>query len=269
MTTPHGPLKRLPQNPSEENLRKRAKRLAREQGLQLADAQYRLAVEYGYKSWAELMRAAASRFVPLLPLRELVAFPHQTYPIFIGRRRSMKAIEVAEGPGMPAILEAKTPILMVTQRDGKLAEPSPSDMHEVGTIGVIVRRWRLPDGTIKAEIESTRRARVIRYVLNGAFFKAEAEEIEEPVEPSPSLAALARTAIDVFDKYAEGHRLIADEERKAIGELEDPAILSDRLARYLNAGYLQVPLDEQQALLEIVSPEERLTKIVAYFEAVG
>lgn len=267
MTTPQGPRKRLPQNPSEENLRKRAKRLAHERGLQLADAQYRLAAEYGYKNWAELMRAAASRFVPLLPLRGLVAFPHQTYPIFIGRPRSLKAVEAAEGPDTPDLLSTKTPILMVTQRNEKVAKPSPGDMHDVGTFGTIVLRDRLPDGTVRALIEGTKRARVVRYVLNREFFKAEAEQIEEPVERSPSLAALVQSAITAFVKYAAGKRLISDEERKAIGELDDPAILSDRLARYLNADYLQVPLAEQQALLEVVRSAERLTKIVHYFEA--
>ena len=87
MTTSQGPRKRLPENPSEENLRKQAKRLAAQEDLQLAAAQRRLAIEYGYKNWAELMRAVSSRFVPLVPLRELVAFPHEVYPIFIGRRR--------------------------------------------------------------------------------------------------------------------------------------------------------------------------------------
>ena len=83
MTTSQGPRKRLPENPSEENLRKQAKRLAAQEDLQLAAAQRRLAIEYGYKNWAELMRAVSSRFVPLVPLRELVAFPHEVYPVFI------------------------------------------------------------------------------------------------------------------------------------------------------------------------------------------
>ena len=96
MSTSQVPRKRLPENPSEENLRKQAKRLAAQEDLQLAAAQRRLALEYGYKNWAELMRAVASRFVPVVPLREMVAFPHEVYPIFIGRRRSLKAIEAGK-----------------------------------------------------------------------------------------------------------------------------------------------------------------------------
>jgi hypothetical protein len=93
MTTSEGPRKRLPNNPSEENLRKQAKRLAAQEDLQLAAAQRRLAIEYGYKNWAELMRAVASRFIPMVPLRGLIAFPHEVYPIFIGRPQSIRAIE--------------------------------------------------------------------------------------------------------------------------------------------------------------------------------
>src|SRR5260370_40415088 len=93
MTTPQGPRKRLPNNPSEENLRKQAKQLAKEEGLQLAAAQRRLAIEYGYRNWAELIRAVASQFVPVIPLRGLVAFPHEEYPIYVGRQKSVTAID--------------------------------------------------------------------------------------------------------------------------------------------------------------------------------
>src|ERR1700693_3782947 len=110
MTTPQGPRKRLPNHPSEENLRKQAKRLAAQEDLLLGAPQRRLASEYGYRTWAELMRAVASRFVPLVPLRELVAFPHEVYPIFIGRRKSLRAIDAATDPKLP--LAINQPILL-------------------------------------------------------------------------------------------------------------------------------------------------------------
>src|ERR1700735_3107233 len=122
MTTSQGPRKRLPNNPSEENLRKQAKGLASKEGLQLAAAQRRLAIEYGYKNWAELMRAVSSRLVPVLPLRELVAFPHEAYPIFVGRQKSLSAINA---------VAAGSPIFLVAQRDPKVTAPSPADMYEV------------------------------------------------------------------------------------------------------------------------------------------
>src|ERR1700731_1432296 len=108
MTKSDGPRKRLPNNPSEENLRKQAKRLASQEDLQLAAAQRRLAIEYGYRNWAELIRAAASQFVPVIPLRGLVAFPHEVYPIYVGRQKSVSAIDA---------VAAGSPILLVAQRD--------------------------------------------------------------------------------------------------------------------------------------------------------
>ena len=129
MSTSQVPRKRLPNNPSEENLRKQAKRLAAQEDLQLAAAQRRLAIEYGYRNWAELMRAVASRFVPLIPLRELVAFPLEVYPVYVGRPKSISAIDA---------VAAGSPILLVAQRDATLGEPSVRDMYEVGTLGVIV-----------------------------------------------------------------------------------------------------------------------------------
>ncbi len=115
MSASKEPRKRLPQNPSEENLRKQAKHLAKEEGVQLAAAQHRLAIEYGYRNWAELMRAVAPRFVPLVPLRELVAFPLEMYPVYVGRPKSISAIDA---------VAAGSPILLIAQRDATLGEPS-------------------------------------------------------------------------------------------------------------------------------------------------
>src|SRR5258708_8070494 len=140
MTTSHGPRKRLPNNPSEENLRKQAKQLAKDEGLQLAAAQRRLATEYGYRNWAELMRAVASQFVPVIPLRGLVAFPHEVYPIYVGRQKSVNAIDA---------VAAGSPILLLAQRDATLAEPSPTDMYELGTLCVIVEPQQLSAATTR------------------------------------------------------------------------------------------------------------------------
>ena len=148
MTTPQGPRKRLPNNPSEENLRKQAKQLAKDEGLQLAAAQRRLAIEYGYRNWVELMRSVSSPFVPLVPLRGMVAFPHEVYPIYVGRQKSVSAIDA---------VSAGSPILLVAQRDATIAEPSPTDMYEVGTLGVIVERQRVSDGTAKIMVEGRSR----------------------------------------------------------------------------------------------------------------
>jgi ATP-dependent Lon protease len=261
MTTSHGPRKGLPRNPSEENLRKQAKRLAKEESLQLAAAQRRLAIEYGYRNWAELMRAVASRFVPVLPLRELVAFPHEAYPIFVGRQMSLSAINA---------VAAGSPILLVAQRDAKVTAPSPADMYEVGTLAVIVERDRLSD-TAKIIVEGRRRARVTRFVFDQQFYKAEVEEVADTERLN--LQAL-NVGLSVSDQAKKERALIRSVQsalfsyvrRKRMPfprtEIEDPAVLAYRIVRHLT-----IELAEQQALLECVSPVERLERILGYLEA--
>src|SRR3989441_3003788 len=99
--------------------------------------------------------------VPLLPLRELIVFPHEVYPIFVGRQKSIKALEAAEA--------SKRPILLVAQKDARVSEPGPSDIYSVGTLGMVVQLLRLPDGTVKALLEGKKRARILRYVAQDDF----------------------------------------------------------------------------------------------------
>ena len=164
MTTPQGPRKRLPNNPSEENLRKQAKQLAKDEGLQLAAAQRRLAIEYGYKNWAELMRAVSSRFVPVVPLRGLVAFPHEVYPIYIGRQKSLSAIDASQLAGSPILLRSSA------RRESRCSLLPPictrSAPWESSSNGI-----RLSDGTAKIVVEGRRRARVIRFVFDQQFLQ--------------------------------------------------------------------------------------------------
>jgi ATP-dependent Lon protease len=273
MTTPQGPRKRLPNKPSEENLRKQAKQLAKDEGLQLAAAQRRLATEYGYRNWAELMRAVSSPFVPLVPLRGLVAFPHEVYPIYIGRRQSLRAIEAVEGPKNPIAVEAssigistslaaKKPILLVAQRDAMVATPSAADMYEVGTLAAIYQRLLLPDGTVKILVEGKKRARVSRFMFGQKFFKAETEDIAETADQSARVEALMRSVLSAFHSYAYSKSGILREKADSIEKIDDPSVLSDKMVRHLN-----IDLAEQQALLESNSPVERLEKILGYLEA--
>jgi ATP-dependent Lon protease len=262
MTTSHGPRKRLPNNPSEENLHKQAKRLATQEGLQLAAAQRRLAIEYGYKNWAELIRAVASRFVPLVPLRGLIAFPHEVYPIFIGRRKSLNAIKAVEDPKNQIPLATNSPILLVAQRDAAVAAPTPADMYPVGTLGVIVQRERFSDGTVKIMVEGRKRARVARFVFGQKFFKAEAEEIVETAGSPARLKTLMGSVLTAFHNYAPSGAKIPPEIANSIEAINDPSILSDKMV-----GHLNIELAEQQALLESANPIERLEQILGYLEA--
>lgn len=273
MTTPNGPRKRLPEHPSEENLRKQAKRLARQEGLQLAAAQRRLAIEYGYRNWSELIRAVASRFVPLVPLRELVAFPHEVYPIYIGRRKSMKAIDATTDPKLS--LAINKPILLVAQRDAKVAAPTSADMYEVGTLGVIVERQQQSDGPARIVVEGRQRVRVKRFVFGQKFFKAEVEQVADTgdfdaqaqrfgvssSDRSARTETLVRSVLSAFHSFAYGQRPSLREAADSIEKLAEPGVVSYKIARYLDIGTA-----EQQALLECGSPLERLEKILGYLE---
>jgi ATP-dependent Lon protease len=167
-----------------------------------------------------------------------------------------------EGPKTPLSFAANTQILLVAQRDAKVAAPSPADMYQVGTLGVIVQRDRLPDGTVRVVVEGKKRARVARYVFDQKFFKAEVEEIAEPEGRFAGVETLIRSVLSAFDNYAHRDATISPETASSIEAIDDPSILSDKIARHLN-----VQLTEQQALLESVSPVERLEKILAYLQA--
>src|SRR6266478_458607 len=124
-----------------------------------------------FRSDKKTHRDPSHETVPLLPLRDLIVFPHEVYAIFVGRQKSIKALEAAEA--------TRKPILLAAQKDARVFEPGPDDIYAVGTLGVVVQLLRLPDGTIKALLEGKKRARIVRYVGEDDFFKVEVEEIEE------------------------------------------------------------------------------------------
>jgi len=277
----------LPQNPSEEYLRKEAKRLARADGLQLGAAQRRLAHEYGYRSWADLMTAVqamgspngagsgagssgvpdspptrepASNVFPLLPLRGLVAFPHVSYTIFVGRPMSIKAVAHAK--------EHDLSILLATQRDSVVTDPTISDIYEVGTIAAVVEALRLPDGAYKIVVEGRRRARLNHLILDEEFFKAEAEGIEEPVVSDTRLESVTRSVLSVLLRgrlrnVSEG---VNRPETFAVAatSADGASVLADRIA-----SETRMELASKQELLEILNPLERLEKLLAYLNGLS
>src|SRR6202790_4554399 len=199
-------------------------------------------------------RDGASNIVPLFPLRELIVFPHEVYPIFVGRQKSIKALEPAEGE--------KKPILLVPQKDPKVAEAAAGDLYSVGTLGVVVQLLRLPDGTVKALVEGKKRARVLRYVADEEYFQVEAEEIEEVSERTPEVEALMRSVVSTFDNYARLNKKIPPEMVTSIAAVDDPAFLAAKLV-----GHLGIKLEDKQALLESTNPAERLEKILGYMRS--
>src|SRR5271155_4356129 len=166
-------------------------------------------------------RDASAAVVPLLPLRELIVFPHEVYPIFVGRQKSIKALEASEA--------SKRPILLVAQKDAKVADPQAGDLYAVGTLGVVVQLLRLPDGTVKALLEGKKRARILRYVGQDEYFQVECEEIDETCERTTEVEALIRSVTTTFDNYVRLNKKIPPEMVTSIASVDDPAFLADKL----------------------------------------
>src|SRR6516165_8144801 len=196
----------------------------------------------------------SNQTLPLLPLRELIAFPHQVYPILVGRQKSIKALEAAEA--------AQKPILLVAQKDARVSDPGPGDLHAVGTLAMLIQLLRLPDGTIKALLEGKKRARVVRYVSQDEFFQVEVEELEESCEHTAEVAALMRTVNATFDNYLRVTEKISPETAMSIVSVDDPACLADKLV-----GHLGIKPEDKQSLLECTNPAERLERILDYLRA--
>src|SRR2546425_5660190 len=123
--------------------------------------------------------------VPLLPLRDIIVFPHMVVPLFVGRQKSIKALEEA--------MNKQKSILLAAQREAKTNDPAENDIYRVGTLGTVVQLLRLPDGTVKVLIEGKKRARVTQYIDHPDFFLVEAAEIEEELSKTTELEALIRS----------------------------------------------------------------------------
>src|SRR6266851_4920624 len=198
--------------------------------------------------------APTNETVPLLPLRELIVFPHEVYAILVGRQKSIKALEAAES--------GKRPILLAVQKDARVSEPGPDDIYAVGTLGVVVQLLRLPDGTVKALLEGKTRARVVRYASQNEFFQVEVEEIEEVCERTTEVEALMRLVNATFDNYVRLNEKIPPEMVPTIASVGDPAYLADKLV-----GHLGIKLEDKQSLLECTNPAERLERILGYLRS--
>src|SRR5512146_620565 len=186
--------------------------------------------------------------LPLLPLRDIIVFPHMVVPLFVGREKSSAALDEAMGSD-------KT-ILLCAQKKAKTNEPTADDIFNVGTIGTLIQLLRLPDGTVKVLVEGKKRARVRRVLSSERFFQVEAEEIEEPVERTVELEALMRSVHSTFEAYVKLNKRIPPEMLMSVSTIDDAARLADTLVAHLS-----LKLNDKQAILETESPQKRLEKL--------
>jgi ATP-dependent Lon protease len=199
----------------------------------------------------ELSRGA---LFPVLPLRDIVVFPHMIVPLFVGREKSVKALE--------DVMKDDKQILLVTQKNAAQDDPTPADIYSVGTVGTVLQLLKLPDSTVKVLVEGGQRARILRFAENEQFFQAYGEVIAEKPGDQQELEALARTAVSQFEQYIKLNKKIPPEVLVSINQIDDPSKLADTIASHLA---LKIP--EKQELLETETISERLEKVFGYMEA--
>src|ERR1700736_3102613 len=192
--------------------------------------------------------AKKPRSLPLLPLRDIIVFPHMVVPLFVGREKSIAALEEA--------MSHDKDILLAAQKKEKNNEPAPDDIFEIGTLGTILQLLRLPDGTVKVLVEGKRRARVRRYTSSEKFFLVEAEEVEETSERNVEVEALVRSVHATFEAYVKLNKRIPPEMLMSVATIDDPARLADTIVAHLS-----LKLNDKQAILEEQSAARRLEKL--------
>ena len=195
--------------------------------------------------------------VPVLPLRDVVLFPYMVVPLFVGREKSVNALEEA--------LSKKKDILLCSQKNSKTNDPSTEDYFQVGTLASIVQLLRLPDGTVKVLVEGTRRARISKLVSDQKFLLVEAEIIEEEnmnEKDDKNIEALMRSVREGFERYIQLNKKIPPEILMSVSAIENPGRLADTITAHIN-----VKMMEKQNLLEIEHPLERLEKLLAILKS--
>jgi len=178
-----------------------------------------------------------TKLYPLMPLRDIVIFPHMVAPLVVGRKKSVQALEDA--------MDKKTEILLVTQKESTVEDPENEDLYTFGTLATVMQLLRLPDGTIKALVEGKSRAKIISYVPHNSFLQAEVEERLDDTEPTNKLVALERELRKYFEQFAAGNKKIAKEVLKSVKVIDNPFKLLNVIC-----AHLPLKSDEKQRIME-------------------
>ena len=165
------------------------------------------------------------RVYPVLPLRDIVVFPGMIVPLFVGREKSVKALE--------EVMRDDKHILVVTQKNAQDDDPSPDEIYATGTIASVLQLLKLPDGTVKVLVEGLRRAKIDQYLQTVDYFEAEATTLPEPEEDETELEALARSAQSEFENYVKLNKKISAEVVNAVSQITNHSKLADTIASHL------------------------------------
>ena len=194
------------------------------------------------------MKEPLSSSYPVLPLRDIVVFPHMIVPLFVGREKSVRALE--------EVMQDDKQILLSSQIDPGEDDPAQDGIYKAGVLANVLQLLKLPDGTVKVLVEGRDRVRITDFIENGSYFEASAEYLTEMPGNADELEALTRSVSDEFERYAKIKKNIPEEAMAAVGEATEPAKLAD-----LVAGHLGIEVKQKQELLETLSVSERLEKV--------
>lgn len=187
--------------------------------------------------------------LPLLPLRDLIVFPHMMMPLFVGREKSINALEEA--------MNSRTDIVLAAQKDAKTNNPEPGDIYTIGTRGTIIQLLRLPDGTVKVLVEGKGRVRIHEFVQTDKFYRVKISELKEEVLSPTEVSALMRSVKSTFETYVKLNKRIPPEILMRVSTIEDAGELADIIVAQLN-----LKLEDKQKILELANPGERLEKLL-------
>ncbi len=192
--------------------------------------------------------------IPLLPLRDIVVFPGMITPLFVGRNKSITALE--------EVMSKDKKILLVTQKSADIDDPSTDEMFKIGCIGKVIQLLKLPDGTIKALIEAQNKAKIIKFIKNDPYYMVNAEvEKDQVLKKTATVDALTRRLVSRFEIYARLNRTVPSEALSSLSQLNDVPQFANTLA-----SYLILKIEIKQKLLEINSIKKLLDKILIHIE---
>ncbi|MDD1627283.1 MAG: endopeptidase La [Methylococcaceae bacterium] len=196
----------------------------------------------------------ADNLIPVLPLRDVVVYPHMVIPLFVGRDRSIDALDAA--------MKDNKQVLLVAQKEAEVDEPDFTDLYEVGTLANILQLLKLPDGTVKVLVEGSQRSKVIYYQETGSFFSAAVEKIDDIFNiPTQEQDVLQRTVINSFDQYVKLNNKIPPEVLNALSGIDDPSRLADTMAAHMT-----LKVSDKQIILETADIEKRLENLMTLME---
>src|SRR5262245_44010330 len=208
------------------------------------------------KGWtmAKITRSSSDGVFAVLPLRDIVVFPHMIVPLFVGREKSIKALEEVMG--------AEKQILLATQMNAADDDPQPGAIYDIGTLANVLQLLKLPDGTVKVLVEGTVRAKIHSFTDRPEFHEARAVILAEPEEEEVEVEALARSVISDFENYVKLNKKISQEVVGAASQIDDYSKLADTVA-----SHLAIKIPEKQEMLGALSVKERLEKAMGFMEA--